>query len=111
MAYYAVHSTTWAAPSLHLALRKISYTPTARLAVAYRLIPRYDDCYTPSCCDPAQIQCAPHYEIRGLRPLGNALYLDRLLMGGQVGDALPLTNLRLCLERESGLGCGIDCTV
>lgn len=109
MAYYAVHSTTWAAPSLALALRKISYTPTARLAVAYRLISRYDDCYTPCCATPAQ--CAPHYEIKGLRPLGNALYLDRLLMGGQVGDALPLTNLRLCIEREMGLGQGFDSTV
>jgi hypothetical protein len=111
MAYYAVHSTAWAAPSLHLALRKISYTPTARLAVAYRLIPRYDDCYISSCCNPPRNDCAPHYEIHGLRPLGNALYLDRLLMGGQVGDALPLTNLRLCIERELGLGCGFDCTV
>ena len=108
MAYYAVHSTTAAAPSLALALRKISYTPTARLAVAYRLIPRYDDCYTPSCCDPARIQCAPHYDIRGIRPLGNAWYLDRLLMGGQVGDGLEHYRLevermvtRLTLEAET----------
>jgi hypothetical protein len=32
-------------------------------------------------------------------------------MGGQVGDALPLTNLRLCIERELGLGQGFDATV
>ena len=107
---YAVYSTTAAAPSLFLGLRKISYTPRARLAVAYRLMPRYDDCYVPSCaCRPADVY--PHYQIHGLRPLGNAMYLDRLLAGGTVGEGLPLANLRLYLEREQPLGCGIDATV
>lgn len=101
----AVYSVTAAAPSLSLALRKISYTPTARLAVAYRLVPRYDDCYIPS-CDCRRIETAPHYEVRGIRPLGNALYLDRLLMGGEVGETLPLTNQRICQDQY--LGQGID---
>lgn len=102
---YAVYSTTAAAPLLWFGLKKIALTPRARLQVGYRIIPRYIDCYTPSHeCRRAEL--APHWDVRGIRPLGNALYLDRLLGGGIVGDALPLTNLQICLDQA--LGCNLD---
>jgi hypothetical protein len=106
---YAVYSTTAAAPLLWLGLRKIALTPRARLEVGYRLIPREIDCYTPSCvCDYRPAELFPHQQIHGLRPLGNALYLDRLVAGGTVGEALPLTNLLICADQCSPLGQHVD---
>jgi hypothetical protein len=104
---YAVYSATAAAPSLAYGLRKIAHTPRARLQVAYRLLPKEVDCYTPACeCDRAELR--PHQEIHGLRPLGNALYLDRLLGGGIVGEGLPLTNLEICIDQANPLGANVD---
>lgn len=106
---YAVYSTTAAAPSLWLGLRKIALTPRARLQVGYRLLPREIDCFTPSCaceCRPADM--FPHWQIHGLRSLGNALYLDRLLAGGIVGEALPLTNLLISADQDCPLGQHVD---
>lgn len=95
---YAVYSVAAAVPNLALALRKISYTPTARLRSAYHLVPRY-------------AQECPKAEIPGLRPLGNGLLLERILMGGVVGEALPLANLKICLEQDQLLGQCIDAVV
>lgn len=97
----AVYSTTAAAPLLFLGLRKIALTPRARLAVGYKLDPPPIDTYVRGCE-------APHYEIRGLRPLGNAMYLDRLLAGGVVGETLPLANLRLYALQYHPLGTNVD---
>ncbi|MCE9605207.1 MAG: hypothetical protein K8U03_09940 [Planctomycetia bacterium] len=108
---YAVYSVTAAAPSLSWGLYKIAHTPTARLRVAYHLTPR-NECRTDTChlsaCDPSYTQVKPRFEIRGIRPLGNAMYLDRLLAGGIVGEDLPLANLRICLDRENLLGTQVD---
>lgn len=95
---YAIYSVTAAAPNLAYALRKISYTPTARLAVAYRLLRR--DLHE---CERA--------DIHGLRPLGNALYLERLLAGGIVGEALPIANQVICAAQDPLLGQCIDVEV
>jgi hypothetical protein len=92
----AIYSTTAAAPLLHAALYKISRTPRARLAVGYRIIDAHS---------------VPRSEIRGLRPLGNALYLDRLLAGGIVGEALPLANQRIAVEQYLPAGSAIDVVV
>jgi hypothetical protein len=97
---HAVWSTTAAAPLLCLGLRKIALTPRARLAVGYKLVPPIDT-YVRSCE-------APRVEIEGLRPLGNALYLDRLLAGGIVGEALPLANLRIYAQQANPLGGCLD---
>jgi len=106
---YAVYSTTAAAPLLFLALRKIAMTPRARLQTGYRIEPSVDDCYTPAvACDRAHL--LPHEQIKGLRPLGNAMYLDRLLAGGIVGDGLPLANLQIYLDQCQPLGSELDVT-
>jgi hypothetical protein len=83
-----------------LGLRKISYTPRARLAVGYRL--------EPHCNTFVRADAAPRVQVRGIRPLGNAMYLDRLLAGGIVGEALPLANLRIYCDRMNGLGNCVD---
>jgi len=108
--HYAVYSVTAAAPSLSWGLYKIAHTVTPRLRVAYHLTPRdyctFDSC-RPDPCDTAYTQLQPRVEVRGIRPLGNALYLDRLLAGGIVGETLPLTNL--CIEAgRDCLGTQID---
>jgi hypothetical protein len=96
---YAIYSTTAAVPNLAYGLWKIGHTPTARLGVAYRLVRRND------------IEDCARVDVRGLRPLGNALYLDRLLAGGIVGETLPIANQRICLEQDQLLGCCIDVVV
>ena len=73
-----IYSTTAASPLLFLGLQKIARTITPRLAVGYRIVSR-TDCH---CTTPAE------------RPLGDLLYLDRLLAGGIVGEVLPLTTIR-----------------
>jgi hypothetical protein len=104
---YAVYSATAAVPNLAYGLRKIAHTPRARLQVGYRLLPKEVDCYTPACeCDRAQL--CPHWEVRGLRPLGNALLVDRILAGGIVGEALPLANLEICVDQANPLGANLD---
>jgi hypothetical protein len=127
---YAVYSVTAAAPSLSWGLYKIAHTPTSRLRVGYHVVPRFEgpryDCRFDSArfdsarldmAQPALAHLKPRTEVRGLRPLGNALYLDRLIAGGIVADTLPLTNLsdtlplanlRIQLDRENMLGNGID---
>ena len=117
---YAVYSVTAAAPSLAWGLYKIAHTQTPRLRVGYHVVPRYDCAFDSARVDlsaPALAHVKPRTELRGLRPLGNALYLDRLIAGGIVGDTLPLTNLsdtlplanlRIQLDRENQLGNGID---
>lgn len=95
---YAVYSVTAAAPSLFRALRKIAHTPRPRLEVGYRIVPRHD----------VYAHEALRTEVRGLRPLGNALYLDRLLAGGNVGDALPLANRRIEALQDPTLGMQLD---
>jgi hypothetical protein len=92
----AIYSTTAAAPLLHAWLYKISRTPRARLAVGYRIV---------------DANSVPRTEIRGLRPLGNALYLDRLLAGGIVGEAVPLANQRIAVEQYLPAGQAIDVVV
>ncbi len=95
---YAVYSVTAAAPSLFRALRKIAHTPRPRLEVGYRPVP-YRDVYAHE---------ALRTEVRGLRPLGNALYLDRLLAAGNVGDALPLANRRIEAMQDPTIGAQLD---
>ena len=104
---YAVYSTTAAAPLLWLGLQKIARTPRPRLQVGYKIMPHYIDCYTPS-CELRRAELLPRWEVRGIRPLGNALYLDRLLAGGTVGEALPLKNLQICIDQANPLGCNVD---
>ncbi len=96
---YAIYSTTAAVPNLAYGLRKIAYTPTARLAVAYRLERRHD------------VEDCARVDVRGLRPLGNALLLERILAGGIVGETLPIANQRICLEQDQLLGMCIDVVV
>lgn len=97
----ALYSVTAAVPSLFWGLRKISLTPRARLEVGYRILPQRD----------VYAHEAIRTEIRGLRPLGNALYLERLLAGGIVGEPLPLANRRLEDLADSSVGALIDVTV
>jgi len=108
---YAVYSVTAAAPSLSWGLYKIAHTPTARLRVGYHIVDR-NECRFDSArfqiADPALAQLKPRVEVRGIRPLGNALYLDRLIAGGIVGDTLPLSNLRIAMDRENLIGNRID---
>lgn len=108
--HYAVYSVTAAAPSLSWGLYKISHTPTPRLRVAYHVVPR-DYCTFDSCrldaCDVDYTQLQPRVEVRGIRSLGNALYLDRLIAGGIVGDTLPISNLCIEASRDC-LGTQID---
>jgi len=92
----AIYSTTAAAPLLHAALRKICLTPRARLAVGYRIV---------------DANSVPRTAVRGIRPLGNALYLDRLLAGGIVGETLPLANQRIYVEQYQPRGQAIDVVV
>lgn len=100
----------YASPSLPLALQRIARTPAARLAINYLLSPRRQldcplgvslavrqcrvpfppVCYEPPCgvVDPFQI------------PLGEALYIDRLVTGGIIGTRLAiLDRLRFPTER------------
>jgi hypothetical protein len=98
----AIYSTTAAAPLLHAALRKVALTPRARLAVGYRIAEAELRRDTNS---------VPRVQVRGLRPLGNALYLDRLLAGGIVGEALPLANQRIFVEQYLPRGQAIDVVV
>jgi hypothetical protein len=67
-----------ASPLLYAALQRIARTPTARLAVGYRILPKYYVCA--HCCPP--------------RTLGEALLVDRIATGGNVGDILPLSIVR-----------------
>lgn len=64
----ALYGPSGATPLLWLGLQKIARTPTARLAVGYRLLPRHVS-------------------------LGTWWYLDRLLAGGITGEPLPLWTL------------------
>ena len=67
-----------AAPSLFVTWQRVRRAPTARLAVGYRILPR-------TILPPSPARCRP------LRPLGASLCVDRLLGGGIVGEALPLS--------------------
>ena len=62
----AVYGPGSAAPLLWLGLQKIARTPTPRLTVGYRLMPRH------------------------VLSLGEWWYLDRLLAGGITGEMLPI---------------------
>lgn len=86
-----------AAPLLFLALRKIAHTPRARLQVGYRVVPRRG-CPEPFIPVPPA-GCAGPTPIRGQRPLGAALLLDRILAGGIVGEWLPMHLDRVCDAR------------
>ena len=108
--FAAVHAPTAAGPLLWLGLQKVRRTPTARLALAYRLVPPRGCCAgshgSPCCVRTAEqlpdgLMAANHAGERPRSPLpvarslGENLLLDRILAGGQVGDALPLANLRI----------------
>lgn len=120
-----------AAPLLFLALQKVARTQTARLAVGYRLVPRW-----PAIVDvyiPADTWLIEHPQLvaagvarrladKSLHRIGEALYLDRLLAGGIVGEELPLSvllpdvivplaNLRLDAERHAPPGAILDVVV
>jgi hypothetical protein len=83
----AVWAPAAAAPLLWLGLQKIARTPTARLAMAYRLVPQR------------------------IYPLGARLYLERLLAGGIVGETLPLANQVIDLLRDAPPGALLDVAV
>jgi hypothetical protein len=79
---------TAAAPLLFLALQKIARTPTPRLEVGYRLVDS-------SLClqrlgGPPPFAACERIVARDQRPLGQALFLDRVLAGGIVGEFLPM---------------------
>lgn len=89
-----IQPPTAAAPLVFLALVKIARTPTARLALGYRLLAR-------SACPPIASPCCDAGRMcrtvdKNLRPLGEGLLLDRLLAGGIVGQVLPLALARGC---------------
>lgn len=67
-----------AGPLLSAALFKIARSPSGRLAVGYHLVPR--------CGCSLRLSRA-----RGPRPLGAALFVDRLVAGGTVGETLPIS--------------------
>jgi hypothetical protein len=73
-----------ATPLLHLGLAKIARTPRPRLNIGYRVI------YRPELCLPRL-------------SLGEKLAIDRILVGGTVGEALPLANLHIECERRGML--------
>jgi len=66
-----------ASPLLFAGLQKIARTPLGRLAVGYRILPRYYIC----------AHCGP-------RSLGAAWLVDRIVAGGTVGEILPLSIVR-----------------
>lgn len=92
-----------ASPSLPLALQRLAYTPAARLAINYLLRSRLflDDprgvslavrqCrapFPPACYEP------PCGVYNPFLPLGEELYVDRLVTGGIIGTRLHI------LDRE-----------
>src|SRR5438552_964509 len=113
-----IYPPSAAAPLLFLALEKIARTPTPRLRVGYHVTSRYGESCIASGVKHDSGAAAPR--LKSLRPLGQALYLDRLLAGGIVGDILPLSmngagldtrplaNLVLDAGGNSTLGAMID---
>jgi hypothetical protein len=110
-----IYPTSAAAPLLFLALEKIARTPTPRLYVGYHV--------SPATC--AELYHRPWRAARigpntdkSTRPLGEALYLDRLLAGGIVNDNLrlnaatldtrPLANLSIDAQRNATVGMLVD---
>lgn len=77
-----------AAPLLFLALQKIARTPLARLRMGYRIL-HGCECPYPTGALGGPIECGRLVD-RNLRPIGNALLLDRILAGGIVGELLPM---------------------
>lgn len=110
-------SPTAAAPLLGPGLMKIARTPRARLQVGYHVVPRLGRCIAAplsGCCQcapavPAKVaDCVPliplawrELQVPWFRPLGVELLLDRLLLGGIVGERLPLSNL-ICEAAQRG---------
>jgi hypothetical protein len=94
------------APILPLALAHIARTPTARLAIGYRLTRQVA---SPGCRPPApelaRLESSDKLEHVCLvgqrqRPLGEALWIDAIVAGGQIGEAAPLANFR-CHQRQA----------
>src|SRR2546421_160099 len=71
-----IYPPSAAAPLLFLALEKIARTPTSRLRVGYHVTSRYGDYPIANCVKHDSGAAAPR--LKSLRPLGQALYLDRL---------------------------------
>lgn len=67
-----------AGPLLSAGLAKIARSPIGRLAVGYHIVARC------GCARRLSHACGP-------RPLGAALYGDRLVAGGTVGETLPIS--------------------
>ena len=102
-------------PQLYLALQKIARTPTARLAVGYKIVPRRETCFDRcerAACSAARRDLYPGaapwltwvaqnpIDDENLRPPGSAIYRDFLLAAGNTGDLLPLANRRLEAARD-----------
>lgn len=118
---------TSAAPLLYLGLQKIARTPTPRLAVAYKLVPRREPyvervVLTGRCnhsCELRKLlrQCedAVHalaaVDDENLRPTAAAIYRDFLLAAGTVGEILPLANRRIEAQCRAPAGEIIDLCV
>ncbi len=68
-----------ASPLLGAALYRIAHAPLGRLAVGYRIVPRW--------------LYKSHAQL-GPRSLGASWYVDRLIAGGIVGEELPITIVR-----------------
>jgi hypothetical protein len=99
---------TAAAPLLWLTWQKVAHTPTARLSLVYKIVPKNPcfvvrPCGPPKCPEPpgvlaeCDLLCSPKCAPGKLeRPLGQKLLLERLLAGGILGEQLPLWLERVC---------------
>lgn len=109
-----------AAPSLPRALARLAHTPRARLGLIYRLVCRSGNApRNSSSCAARDVQqgvnVRPADERRpqeldrdGLRPLGEALLLDRLVTGGILGTELRLLECDAQGELAGPVGGEVD---
>lgn len=109
-----------AAPSLPRTLARLAHTPRARLGLIYRLVCRSGDApRNSSSCTAREIQNgvdakpADERHLRelnrgGLRPLGEALLLDRLVTGGILGTELRLLECDAQGELAGPVGGEVD---
>ena len=117
-------STLSAAPLLHLRLARIARAPLARLACTFHAVPRRpcpqagpiateDFCCwrvaqrLPNKCTELLAEQWAVGQLQLRRSLGQAIYLDTLLAGTQIGERLPLANCAIENDQRQ-VGCLLD---
>lgn len=117
-------STLSAAPLLHLRLARIARAPLSRLACSFHVVPRFpcreagpiatqDFCCwrvaerLPNKCTELLAEQWAVGQLQLRRNLGQAIYLNTLLAGTQIGERLPLANCAI-LDEQRHLGCALD---